>query len=148
MEAFYMKIIMRRDSVIFYFENNRIDNAVRRCLLNKTKPFYLELVLATEKGARSLTGRTKIKARNWLLTLPIPGFVSVVGLAVLQLSGDGVRLAPGLAFGLVELALFLLGKLLVGNEFFHTDSSLWFLESVYHNCAKMNKRFVNPECVW
>ena len=45
MEAFYMKIIMRRDSVIFYFENNRIDNAVRRCLLNKTKPFYLELVL-------------------------------------------------------------------------------------------------------
>ena len=44
MEPFYMKIIMRRDSVIFYIENNRIDNAIRRCLLNKTKPFYLELV--------------------------------------------------------------------------------------------------------
>ena len=40
MEAFDMKIIMRRDSVIFYCENNRIDNANRRCLLNKTKPFY------------------------------------------------------------------------------------------------------------
>ena len=49
MEAFYMKIIMRRDSVIFYFENNRIDNAVRRCLLNKTKPFYLELVLIKQQ---------------------------------------------------------------------------------------------------
>ena len=51
MEAFYMKIIMRRDSVIFYFENNRIDNAVRRCFLNKTKPFYLELVLHHPVGA-------------------------------------------------------------------------------------------------
>ena len=31
---------MRRDFVIFYVENNKIDNAVRRCFLNKTKPFY------------------------------------------------------------------------------------------------------------
>jgi hypothetical protein len=36
---------MRRDFVIFYFENNKIDNAVRRCLRNKTKPFYCEIVL-------------------------------------------------------------------------------------------------------
>ena len=28
------------DSIIFFFDNNGIDNAVRRCLLNKTKPFY------------------------------------------------------------------------------------------------------------
>ena len=61
--------------------------------------------------------------RNWLviITLPIPGFVSVVGLAVLRLPGDGIQLTPGLPFGLVDFPLFLLGKLLVGNEFFHTD---------------------------
>ena len=87
------------------------------------KPFNQELVLATEKGARSLTGRTKIKARNWLLTLPVPGFVSVVGLAVFRLPGDGVQVTPGLAFGLVEFALFLFGKLLVGDEFSHPYSS-------------------------
>ncbi len=33
-EVFNMKIIMRRDPVIFYPENHRIDNAVRRCLSN------------------------------------------------------------------------------------------------------------------
>ena len=87
------------------------------------KPFNQELVLATEKGARSLTGRTKIKAWNWLLSLPIPGFVSVVGLAVFRLPGDGVQFAPGLTFGPIDLALFLLGKLLVGDEFFHPYSS-------------------------
>ena len=31
-EVFNMKIIMRRDSDIFYSENIRIDNADRRCL--------------------------------------------------------------------------------------------------------------------
>jgi len=30
-----MRIIMRRDSVIFYSENNRIGNALGRCLLNR-----------------------------------------------------------------------------------------------------------------
>ena len=41
------------------------------------------------------------KARNWLVivTPPIPGFVSVVCLAVLGLPGDGIQLAPGLPFG-------------------------------------------------
>jgi hypothetical protein len=53
------------------------------------------------------------------LTLPIPGFVSVVGLAGFRLSGDGVQFAPGLPLCLIQLPLFLLGKLLVGNEFFH-----------------------------
>ena len=53
--------------------------------------------------------------------LPIPGFVSVVGLAVCGLPGDGIQLAPGLPPGLINLAFFLLGKLLVGNEFLHTD---------------------------
>ncbi len=33
-EVFNMKIIMRRESVIFYSENHRFDNAVRRCLSN------------------------------------------------------------------------------------------------------------------
>ena len=61
------------------------------------------------------------------LTFPIPGFVSVVGFAVFGLSGDGIQLAPGLPSGVVNLPLFLLGKLLVGDKFFHDRSSLWFL---------------------
>jgi len=75
--------------------------------------------------------------------LPILRPLSVIGLAVFGLSGDGVQFAPGLSFSQVHLALFLLGKLLVGNEFFHKRSSLWFLKSVYHNRARMHKRFVN-----
>ena len=59
-----------------------------------------------------------------ILTFPISGFVSVVGLAVCGLSGNGVQLAPGLPSGLIDLALFLLGKLLVGNEFFHNANLL------------------------
>ena len=38
-----MKIIMRRDSIIFYFENNRIDNAIRRCLSNWNLRFQFEM---------------------------------------------------------------------------------------------------------
>ena len=59
-----------------------------------------------------------------IITLPIPGFVSVVSLAVLGLPGDGIQFAPGLPFDLVDLALFLLGKLLVGNEFFYNANLL------------------------
>ena len=81
-----------------------------------------------------------------IITLPIPGFVSVVCLAVLGLPCDGVQLTPGLPLGLIDLALFFLGKLLVGNEFLHTDFLLiWFLKSVYHNPTQIHKRFVNPE---
>ena len=58
-----------------------------------------------------------------IITFPIPGFVSVVSLAVLGLPGDGVQLAPGLPLGQVHLALLFFRELLVGNEFFHTDSS-------------------------
>ena len=66
-----------------------------------------------------------------VVALPIPGFVSVVCLAVLGLPADGVQLAPSLPPCLVNLSLFLLGKLLVGNEFLHTDFLLiWFLKSV------------------
>ena len=79
------------------------------------------------------------------ITLPIPGFISVIGFAVFGLSSDRVQLAPGLPLGQVHLALFLLGKLLVGNEFLHTDFLLiWFLKSVYHNRTRMHKRIVNP----
>ena len=34
LEVFNRKIIMRRNSMIFYPEKHRIDNAVRRCLSN------------------------------------------------------------------------------------------------------------------
>ena len=62
------------------------------------------------------------------ITLPIPGFISVIGFVVFGLSSDRVQLAPGLPPGLIDLALFLFGKLLIGNEFLHTDFLLiWFL---------------------
>ena len=63
-----------------------------------------------------------------IVTLPIPGFVSVVGFAVLGLAGDGVQLAPSLPLGSVHFALFLFGKLLIGNEFFHSVASLFDVE--------------------
>ena len=56
-----------------------------------------------------------------IITLPIPGFVAVVCLAILGLPGDGIQLTPGLSPGLIDLALFLFGKLLVGNEFLHVQ---------------------------
>ena len=59
-----------------------------------------------------------------IVTPPIPGFVSVVCLAVLGLPGDGIQLAPGLPFSQVYLVLFLLGKLLIGNKFFHNANLL------------------------
>ena len=39
-EVFYMKITMRRVSMIFYSENHGYDNAIRRCLSDKNKWFY------------------------------------------------------------------------------------------------------------
>ena len=58
-----------------------------------------------------------------ILTLPIPGFVSVVSLAVCGLPGDGIQLAPGLSPGLIDLSLLFLRELFVGNEFFHNATS-------------------------
>ena len=79
-----------------------------------------------------------------IVTLPIPGFVSVVCLAVFGLSGDGIQLAPGLPFSQVHFALLFFRELFIGNEFLHTDFLLiWFLKSVYHNRARMHKQFVN-----
>ena len=49
-----MKIIMRRDSMIFILENHRIDNATRRCRSDKTKWFYQ--MLASDVIADSRTG--------------------------------------------------------------------------------------------
>ena len=46
MEGFHMKIIMRRDRVIFYIENNTIDNAV------KAESFKLESIFQFEKSIR------------------------------------------------------------------------------------------------
>ena len=63
-----------------------------------------------------------------IVTLPIPGFVSIVGLAVLGLASDGVQLAPCLPLVQVHFALFFLGKLLIGNEFFHGVTSLFDVE--------------------
>ena len=54
-----------------------------------------------------------------MITLPTPDFALIIRFAVHGLSGDGVQLAPGLPFCLIQLALFLLGKFLVRDEFFH-----------------------------
>ena len=56
-----------------------------------------------------------------IITLPIPGFVSVVSLAVCGLPGDGIQLAPGLPLGLVDLSLLFFRQFFVKDEFFHTD---------------------------
>ena len=58
-----------------------------------------------------------------IVTLPIPGFVSVICLAVFGLPSDGVQLVPGLPPGLIDLSLYIFGKLFVGNEFFHNTTS-------------------------
>ena len=50
-----MKIIMRRVSEIFYSENLRNDNAVRRCLPDKTEAFYQVLVLEYHRNANNTT---------------------------------------------------------------------------------------------
>ena len=64
------------------------------------------------------------------LTLPIPGFGSVVSLAVFRLSGNGVQFAPGLPSSLVNLSPFLLGKLLIGDEFIHICNLLMVSEDI------------------
>ena len=53
------------------------------------------------------------------VTLPIPGFAPAICFAVFGLPGNGVQLSPCVPAGQVPTALFLLGKLFVGNEFFH-----------------------------
>ena len=63
----------------------------------------------------------KDRTQVWKFLLPILRPLSVVGFAVFGLPGDGIQIAPGLPFGQVHLALFLFGKLLVGNEFLHAD---------------------------
>ena len=70
-EVFNMKIIMRRDSIIFYFENNRIDNAIRRCLSNWNLRFQFEmsirsliLVSATSALARRISPQTPNPANS------------------------------------------------------------------------------------
>ena len=46
----------------------------------------------------------------------------VVRLDVFRLPGDGIQLISGLPPGLIDFAFFLLGKLLIGNEFFHNTT--------------------------
>lgn len=75
-----------------------------------------------------------------VITLPIPGFVAVIGFAVLRLSGDGVKLAPGLPPGLIDLPLFFLGKLLVGDEFFHNTNLLGVSNSLYHKAYRIQEK--------
>ena len=50
------------------------------------------------------------------LTLPIPGFASVVGLAAHGLPGHWVQAAPGVPLPRIQLSFLLLGELFVGNH--------------------------------
>ena len=54
-----------------------------------------------------------------LITHPVPGFASVISSEVFGFSADRVELTPGVSLETVQSALFLFGKLLVGNKFFH-----------------------------
>ena len=78
-----------------------------------------------------------------LLTSPIPGFAPIVGFAVFGLACDGAECAPCGSALFVLPALFLFGKLLVGNEFFHNRTSFMILNKLYQIIRKQsNKRFV------
>ena len=59
--------------------------------------------------------KNKQKSRNRfvILTLPIPGFVSVVGLVVFELPGDGGQFVPGLPPDLIDLERLMYGELLI-----------------------------------
>lgn len=59
--------------------------------------------------------------------LPILCLFAVVGSAVFRLAGDGIQFAPAAAPGLIQLALFFLRELFVGNKFFHSHTSLFFI---------------------
>lgn len=48
-----------------------------------------------------------------ILTLPIPGFVSVVDLVVFELPGDGGQFVPGLPPDLIDLERLMYGELLI-----------------------------------
>ena len=50
------------------------------------------------------------------LTLPIPGFASVVGLAAGGLPGHRVQAAPGIPLCGIQLPFLLFGELFVGNH--------------------------------
>ena len=65
------------------------------------------------------------------ITLPIPEFSSVVGLAAGGPSGNEVSLAAGVSAPAVQPALLFFGELFVGNHFFHAVSSFGFLLSFY-----------------
>ena len=53
MEGFQMKIIMRRDCVIFYIENNAINNAVKAVSFELRSIFNLKRVLEVESNEKS-----------------------------------------------------------------------------------------------
>ena len=50
------------------------------------------------------------------VTLPIPGFASIVGLAAGGLSGHRVQAAPGIPLRGIQLPFLLFGELFVGNH--------------------------------
>ena len=58
-----------------------------------------------------------------IITLPIPGFLSVIRPAVFGLPGDGTEFSPGVSVKIVQLSLFLFGKLFVGDVLFHAFAS-------------------------
>lgn len=72
------------------------------------------------------------------VTFPIPGFASVVGFAALRLPGDGTDLPPGAALGAVQLALFLLGQLLIGNKLFHFKFLHFRLQLSYQKSVEVS----------
>ena len=59
-ESFYMKIIMRRDSVMFRVEHNRIDNAVKAVSFNLKRVSDMMSPVLTDRGLLAA------RAENWI----------------------------------------------------------------------------------
>ena len=65
------------------------------------------------------------------ITLPAPGFVSVVGLAAVRFPGHRTDGAPGFPSGSIPLSFFLFGQFFIGNKFFHI-----FTSQIKFSCEK------------
>ena len=75
-----MKITMRRVFAIFFPENRENDNAVRRCLSNKIKWFYLIIVLEQYFGC-------EVKIAEYKNKLPLPIFMTMRDITMVEIYG-------------------------------------------------------------
>jgi hypothetical protein len=83
-----------------------------------------------------------------IFTTPVPGFISVIGLAGFLLTGVGISFVPSLPLCVIQFSLFFPEELIVWNQFFHPASLLHGFRNPYGTSAKTHKQFVNPLILW